>query len=75
MKLIFKRRTIVLHNKINIIESNELKNNKIDIVGLYDPEENGLKIDMWSNSNGDEIKLILNKLNKMNLSDDAKGNP
>ena len=59
-------------NKINIIESNELKNNKIDIVGLYDPEENGLKIDMWSNSNGDEIKLILNKLNKMNLSDDAK---
>ena len=27
---------------------------------------------MWSNSNGDEIKLILNKLNKMNLSDDAK---
>ena len=59
-------------NKINIIESNELKNNKIDIVGLYDPEENGLKIDMWSNSNGDEIKLILNKLNKMDLSDDAK---
>ena len=59
-------------NKINIIESNELKDNKIDIVGLYDPEENGLKIDMWSDSNGDEIKLILNKLNKMNLSDDAK---
>ena len=59
-------------NKINIIESNELKDNKIDIVGLYYPEENGLKIDMWSNSNGDEIKLILNKLNKMNLSDDAK---
>ncbi len=59
-------------NKINIIESNELKDNKIDIVGLYDPEENGLKIDMWSDSNGDEIKIILNKLNKMNLSDDAK---
>ena len=59
-------------NKIKIIESNELKDNKIDIVGLYDPEENGLKIDMWSYSNGDEIKLILNKLNKMNLSDDAK---
>ena len=59
-------------DKINIIESNELKDNKIDIVGLYDPEENGLKIDMWSDSNGDEIKLILNKLNKMNLSDDAK---
>ena len=58
-------------NKINIIESNKLKDNKIDIVGLYDPEENGLKIDMWSDSNGDEIKFILNKLNKINLSNDA----
>ena len=59
-------------NTINIIDSNQLKDNKINIVGLYDPEENGLKIDMWSNSNGDEIKLILNKLNKINLSNDAK---
>ena len=59
-------------NTINTIDSNQLKDNKINIVGLYDPEENGLKIDMWSNSNGDEIKLILNKLNKINLSNDAK---
>jgi len=58
-------------NKINIIDSNELKDNQINIVGLYDPEENGLKIDMWSDSNGDEIKFILNKLNKINLSNDA----
>ncbi len=58
-------------NKINIIDSNELKDSQINIVGLYDPEENGLKIDMWSDSNGDEIKFILNKLNKINLSDDA----
>ena len=43
-------------NTINIIDSNQLKDNKINIVGLYDPEENGLKIDMWSNSNGNEIK-------------------
>jgi len=58
-------------NKINIIDSNELKGKQINIVGLYDPEENGLKIDMWSDSNGDEIKFILNKLNKINLSNDA----
>ena len=58
-------------NKINIIDSNELKDSQINIVGLYDPEENGLKIDMWSVSNGDEIKFILNKLNKINLSNDA----
>ncbi len=58
--------------RINIIDSSQLDNNKINIVGLYDPEENGLNIDMWSNSNGDEIKLILNKIDKMNLSKDSK---
>jgi len=61
-----------IENKINIIDSNQLDNNKINIVGLYDPEENGLNIDMWSNSNGDEVKLILNKIDKMNLSEDSK---
>ena len=35
---------------------------KINIVGLYDPEENGLNIDMWSNSNGDEIKINFKKI-------------
>ena len=45
---------------------------KISIVGLYDPEDYGLNIDMWSNSNGNEIKLILNKINQMNLSADSK---
>ncbi len=58
-------------NTINKINSNVLGVSKINIVGLYDPEDNGLNIDMWSNSNGNEIKLILDKLNKMNLSKDS----
>jgi len=45
---------------------------KIKIVGLYDPEDYGLDISMWSNSNGDQLKSILSRLNKMNLSQDAK---
>ncbi len=60
------------NNTINLIDSNILGENKISIVGLYDPEDHGLSIDMWSNSNGNEIKLILNKINKMNLSIDSK---
>ena len=56
---------------INIIDSNILEKEKVSIVGLYDPEENGLNIDMWSNSNGNEIKLILQKLNRFELSKDA----
>ena len=59
------------NNSINIIDSNSLEK-KIDIVGIYDPEDNGLNIDLWSNSDGNEIKLILNKLNNTNLSKDAK---
>ena len=61
-----------LNNSSDIIDSDLLVQNKINIVGLYDPEDNGLSIDMLSNSNGNEIKLILNKLNKTNLSKDAK---
>ena len=49
------------NNTINKIDSNMLGESKISIVGLYDPEDHGLNIDMWSNSNGNEIKLILNK--------------
>ncbi len=60
------------NSTINIIDSNTLGESKISIVGLYDPEDHGLSIDMWSNSNGNEIKLILNKINKMNLSTDSK---
>jgi len=41
------------------------------IVGLYDPAENGLDINMWSNSNGDQILNIFKRINKIDLSEDA----
>ena len=59
-------------NTKNIIDSNPLEENITNIVGLYDPEENGLDMDLWTNSDGEEIKSILNKINKINLSKDAK---
>jgi len=43
----------------------------IKIIGLYDPEDYGLDINMWSNSDGDQLKYIFSKLNKIDLSDDA----
>ena len=58
-------------DELSIEEDQALASNKIRIVGLYDPEENGLDINMWSNSNGDQILNIFNRLNKMNLSKDA----
>ena len=57
----------------NLIELDDsLNSKKIKITGLYDPEDYGLDINMWSNSDGDQLKIIFNKLKKVKLSKDAK---
>ena len=56
---------------LNIEEDKTLASNKIKIVGLYDPAENGLDINMWSKSNGDQILNIFKRIDKMSLSNDA----
>ena len=48
-----------------------LEAEKIKIIGLYDPEDYDLNINMWSNSDGDQLKALFTKLNKMNFSQDA----
>ena len=45
-----------------ILVNDTVDASKIKLAGLYDPEENGLSIDMWSNSNGEDIKYILGNL-------------
>ena len=52
------------------LESN-LNSNEVKLLGLYDPEEYDLDIDMWINSDGDQLKNIFSKLNKIKFSDDA----
>ena len=59
------------NNELNIEEDQKLASNKIKIVGLYDPAENGLDINMWSKSNGDQVLNIFKRINKMDLSKDA----
>jgi hypothetical protein len=56
---------------LNIDEDQTLLSKEIKIVGLYDPAENGLDINMWSNSNGDQILSIFKRISKINLSKDA----
>jgi len=58
-------------NQIDIAEDQILTSKETKIVGLYDPEENGLDINMWSNSNGDQILKIFKRINKIDLSQDA----
>ena len=49
----------------------ELVSKKIQITGLYDPEDYGLSIDMWSNSDGSKLKDLFENINKYDLSKDA----
>ncbi len=59
--------------KIESIELDENLNlNEIKLLGLYDPEEFDLDINMWIHSDGDQLKNIFSKLFKINFSDDAK---
>ena len=44
---------------------------EMQLIGLYDPQENNLNIDMWMNTDGDQIKSIIKKINTLNLSVDA----
>ena len=45
--------------------------NRISLFGLYDPDEYGLSIEMWKESDGDEIKKIFDKILSQNLSKDT----
>ena len=53
------------------IEQGEILS-KRKIVGLYDPEENGLDLEMWNNTDPKKIFALSKKINNMTLSDDAK---
>ena len=66
---VFNMQTKDKSDSIKVDET--LNSKKIKIIGLYDPEDFGLKIDMWSNSNGDQLKYLFSNLAKMNLSRDA----
>tara|TARA_Y100000992_G_scaffold230921_1_gene162076 strand:- start:1056 stop:2822 length:1767 start_codon:yes stop_codon:yes gene_type:complete len=50
---------------------NKLDSSEIKIIGLYDPEKYDLDINMWVNSDGDQLKNIFTKLQKIKFSDDA----
>ena len=58
-------------SELSIEEDQTLISKEFKIIGLYDPAENGLDIDMWSKSNGDQILNIFKRINKMDLSKDA----
>jgi hypothetical protein len=49
----------------------ELVSKEIRIAGLYDPENYGLSINMWLNTDGLNLKNLFENIDKFNLSKDA----
>ena len=54
-----------------IKQDQDVFSKEIKIVGLYDPAEYGLSIDMWSNSDGSKLKSLFKNIDKYSLSQDA----
>ena len=58
------------NNKKLVLQETNIEN-KISLYGLYDPDQNNLSMEMWKESEGEEIKKIFNKVISKNLSKDA----
>tara|TARA_Y100001970_G_C14200895_1_gene841013 strand:+ start:242 stop:2008 length:1767 start_codon:yes stop_codon:yes gene_type:complete len=58
------------NDKNKVFSESNLENN-LSLYGLYDPDQNNLTIEMWSESDGEEIKKIFEKIFSQNLSSDA----
>ena len=59
-------------DQISIETNQNIESKNVKIIGIYDPDDYGLDINMWSNSDGDQLKNIFTKLQKIDLSEDAK---
>jgi len=55
--------------KIEIgVNEEKIKNSSISVIGIFDPEDNNFNLDMWSASDGADIKKILKRIDKLKLS-------
>ena len=56
-------------NKVTgIIDEKEITKSAKFVIGIFDPEENNFNLNMWEKSDGEDIKKVLNRINKIKLS-------
>ena len=53
--------------KIKIDEKIIKEENK-SVIGIFDPEENNFNLNMWSRTDGEDIKKVLKRISKLKLS-------
>ncbi len=51
-----------------VINEEEISASKQSIIGIFDPEINDFNLNLWSESNGEDIKRILKRIDKIKLS-------
>ena len=59
-------------SEIEISEDSSTKSEEVRLLGIYDPEENDLSLNIWSKSDGNDIKEIMKRLDKIQLSNSAE---
>jgi len=56
-------------SKIEVkINEGKISDEEQSVTGIFDPEENNFNLHMWSKTDGEEIKKILKRINKLKLS-------
>tara|TARA_Y100000590_G_scaffold199112_1_gene226167 strand:- start:425 stop:2164 length:1740 start_codon:yes stop_codon:yes gene_type:complete len=50
------------------IEEGEVGEQDKSVIGIFDPEENNFNLNMWSKTDGNDIKKILKRINQLKLS-------
>tara|TARA_B100000029_G_scaffold223557_1_gene221519 strand:+ start:189 stop:1928 length:1740 start_codon:yes stop_codon:yes gene_type:complete len=56
-------------NKIVVkIDEDTIKEDRQSVIGIFDPEEHNFNLNMWTKTDGEEIKKTLTRINKLKLS-------
>jgi len=56
-------------NKITIkIDEQKINKYEQSVIGIFDPEDNNFNLNMWLDTNGEDVKNILKRINKLKLS-------
>ncbi len=56
-------------NKIVVkIDEDTIKEDRQSVIGIFDPEEHNFNLNMWTETDGEEIKKTLTRINKLKLS-------
>ena len=50
------------------IDENTIVGQNQSVIGIFDPAENNFNLDMWSKTDGEDIKKVLKRINKLKLS-------